>query len=453
MSNLTVHPAKLLQGTLTVPGDKSISHRALLVSALIKGTYRISALLESEDVRRTLEAMQALGVSIRKEGGAFIVEGRGEKGLTPPHAPLEMGNSGTTARLLLGLLAGGPRAWRQAGSPFSATLRGDASLSRRPMQRVVDPLEKMGAAIEGKEGDKNHLPLTVHGRQLRGIEYALPVPSSQVKSAILLAAMGAEGPTRLVEAVATRDHTEKILVYLGAKLIREKQQLTLQPAGPLTARDLDVPGDISSAAFFLTAAALVPGSEVTVRGVGLNATRTGFLDILREMGAHVKVEGGEGSHHPSPLPRGEREDKGRWEPRGDVTVRSALLKAVSVEAQQIPQLIDELPLLMVAATQAKGVTRIEGAGELKVKETDRIQSMVAGLSALGARMHAEKETIVVEGPTRLRGTSVDACHDHRTAMALAVAGLLARGTTTVQGSEWMDISYPGFAKQLEALAR
>ncbi len=367
--------------------------------------------------------MEELGVPIRDEGGAVLVEGRGPEALRAPSRPLEMGNSGTTARLLLGILA---------GRPIQATLIGDESLSKRPMRRVTEPLERMGASFEGAD----HLPLTVRGGALRGIRYSLPVASAQVKSAVLLAGLSADGPTTVVEPVPTRDHTERMLRHLGARVRTAGTEVTVEPGARLQARELDIPGDISSAAFFLAAAAIVPGSSVTVRGVGLNPARTGFLDILRAMGAQVAV---------TPAP-----DSG-WEPRGDVTMVHGPLRSVTLEPSAVPGVIDELPILMVAATQAAGVSRMKGLDELRVKETDRIQSMVQGLTAMGARIRAEGDSVFVEGPARLRGARVSSFADHRTAMALAVAGLTAEGETSVEGSEWVGISFPEFAQLLERL--
>lgn len=408
-----------------LPGDKSVSHRAILLGALCCGPVRITHLLKSDDVGRSRKAMEDLGVSIRDDGEAILVEGRGPEALRRPSQPLDMGNSGTTTRLLLGILA---------GRPFEATLTGDESLSKRPMRRVTEPLEKMGASFEG--GD--HLPLTVRGGALKGIRYRVPVASAQVKSALLLAGLSAAGPTTVAEPVPTRDHTERMLRFLGARLRAAGTEVTLEPGARLEGRDLDVPGDISSAAFFLVAAAVVPGSTVTARGVGLNPARTGFLDLLRKMGAVVTV---------TPAP-----DDG-WEPRGDVTVSHRPLRAVRVEPALVPGVIDEIPILMVAATQAEGLSRMEGLEELRVKETDRIQSMVQGLSAMGAKIRADGNDVFIEGPARLRGARVSACTDHRTAMALAVAGLAAQGETSVEGSEWVSISFPEFGEALERLRR
>ena len=400
------------------------------MGALVEGTFRIRNVVESQDVKRTLAALQALGVSIRKEAGGLQVEGRAKKGLQGPAEPLEMGNSGTTTRLLMGLLA---------GHPFPATFQGDASLSKRPMRRVVEPLEKMGASIRSPQGQKDHLPLTIRGGNLKGIRYTPPVPSAQVKSALLLAGLHAEGPTIVEEPIPTRDHTERMLAYLGADLVVEASRVKLEPGGSLRAKDFDIPGDFSSAAFFLVAAAIVPNSNVTAEGVGLNPTRTKLLDLLERMGARVETV---------------KEPDDAWgEPRGNVTVRHAKLRAVHVPASQVPQLIDELPVFLVAATQAEGQTRIDGVQELRVKETDRIQSMVSGLTAMGADIRVEKESLVIQGSTPLQGgKSVDSFQDHRTAMALAVAGSGASGgTTIVRESEWIDISFPNFEACLAAI--
>ena len=440
MANLVVEPVRFLQGELLLPGDKSISHRAFLLGALARGPTRILHCLNAEDVGRSRRAIEALGVRVRADGEAWIVEGKGIEAFRAPAAPLDMGNSGTTARLLLGILA---------GCPHEVTLFGDASLSSRPMRRVVEPLQKMGAKIEIAD----HLPLIIRGGRLRGIRYEMPVPSAQVKSALLLAGLHADGPTTVVEPVPTRDHTERMLRYMGAKIEshpRESEDQipafagmthTLYPGSKLIGREIEVPGDFSSAAFFLAAAAIVPGSSVTVRRTGLNPTRTGLLEILKRMGALVVIASAESAKQSS------------WEPIGDITVSYAPLRAVEIEPALIPGVIDELPILMVAASQAEGVSRLEGVGELRVKETDRIRSMMTGLSAMGAAIRSEGDTVVVEGPRRLKGAAVESFGDHRTAMSLAVAALTAQGTTTVRDSEWVSISFPDFERQMETIRR
>jgi 3-phosphoshikimate 1-carboxyvinyltransferase len=424
---LVIHPAQSLKGCLTIPGDKSISHRAFLLAALCHGESVLYGVLEADDVHRTQKALEALGVRVYKKDPAWYVSGVGLRGLQAPKGPLDMGNSGTTTRLLLGILA---------GCPFRTTLVGDASLSRRPMGRVTEPLKEMGARFDGPYGT-DRLPLTVEGGALKGIRYTLPVPSAQVKSALLLAGLSAEGTTTVVEPIPTRDHTERLLHHLGARIVREGQAISLTPGQILTPKPLHIPGDFSSAAFFLVAASLVPGSHLVIQGVGLNPTRTGLLEVLKRMGARIQIHWDETA--------------GEWEPKGDLEIFHAPLIATQIEPEEVPSLIDEIPILMVAATQAEGRTILRGLSELRVKETDRIVSMVKGLSALGARIHAQKDEVVIEGPTRLKGACVDSFKDHRTAMALAVAGLVADGTTTVQDSEWISISFPEFSSCLERL--
>jgi 3-phosphoshikimate 1-carboxyvinyltransferase len=432
MADLIVEPARSLQGEILVPGDKSVSHRAFLLGALARGPSRILHCLASDDVGRSRRAVEALGVLVRRDGEAWIIEGKGIEAFRAPGEALEMGNSGTTTRLLLGILA---------GCPLEVTLTGDASLSSRPMRRVIEPLQKMGA----KFTPELHLPLTIRGGRLKGIRHTPAVPSAQVKSALLLAGLSAEGTTTVVEPVPTRDHTERMLACLGAEVARKGQEVTVTPGKKLHGREMEVPGDFSSAAFFLVAAAILPGSNLTLRRVGLNPTRTGLLELLKRMGAKISV-----------IARSEATKQSRFdelEPVGDVTISYAPLKAVTVEPALIPNLIDELPILMVAATQAEGVSRMEGIGELRVKETDRIRSMVAGLSALGAGIRSEGDCVSVEGPRRLKGAAVDSFTDHRTAMALAVAALAAEGKTTVRGSEWISISFPDFWETLERIRR
>lgn len=438
MESLTVSPAARLRGTLDVPGDKSISHRALLFGGIASGPTRITRMLDAEDCRATQRALAALGVPIRWTGDEVVVDGRGLRGLTPPAQPLDCGNSGTTMRLLLGLLA---------GQPFAATLTGDASLSRRPMARVTHVLRAMGARYDGRE-DANFAPLTVRGGPLHGITYEMPVPSAQAKSAILLAGLYADGHTVVKEPIPTRDHTERMLLAMGAgtalSIIGDPSDgRTITLRGPstssgqaLTGQTFHIPGDFSSAAFWLVAAALRPGSSVMVRDVGLNPTRTAALDVLRAMGALVTV----------------RETEDAWEPRGDVTVEHAPLHGTTIERAMIPRLIDELPILMIAAAAAEGRTVIEGAGELRVKETDRIQSMVTGLKALGGRASVEAETVVIEGPTRFRGGRIPSYGDHRTAMAFAIAALAANGPIVIEDTACIRTSYPAFPETLQALA-
>ena len=449
-----------LSGTLTVPGDKSISHRAVMCAALAQGTTRIEGFLAAEDCRRTIRAFQAWGVPMTEEPGApacpagaagrqaVAVEGRGTRGLAPAAAPIDAGNSGTTMRLLAGMAA---------GQSFATELTGDASLQARPMRRIVEPLERMGARIAGRElpGRPAEIfpPLLIHGQPLRPLTYTLPVASAQVKSAILLAALYAPGATVITEPQASRDHTERMLRLFGVEVRARDNTVTLHADGsPLRSPGrLVVPGDLSSAAFWLVACSIIPTSALTLEGVGLNPTRTGVLDILRYMGAAVSM----------------KRTQDAWEPRGTLLVKAAELRATVIKETLIPRTIDELPILMVAATQAKGITELHGIEELRVKETDRVHSMVEGLSRMGAKIGVRraselpagaplrgtpsKDAIVIEGPSALHGAVVDSFGDHRTAMSLVIAGLVARGTTQVRGVGMIPTSYPGFFDDLRRL--
>lgn len=420
MTDARIEPFGRARGRHRVPGDKSISHRALILNALAGGEARVSGLAPGRDVASTAAALRALGHSVRPAGDDAVRVAGGA--VWRAAAPVDCGNSGTTARLLLGALA--PRA---AGA---VTLTGDDSLCRRPMARVVDPLRVMGAAIEGDD----RLPLAVAGRPLRGAAHRLPVASAQVKSAILLAGLAADGETTVEEPGASRDHTERMLTEMGADLRVEDRRVVLRP-GPLSPTDVDVPGDLSSAAFLLVRAAMVPGSDVVIEDVGLNPGRTGLLDVLAAMGADVHVE---------PSAAGP-------EPRGTVRVKGRELSGARVEGPRVPRMIDELPLVAVLATAARGETMVAGAAELKVKESDRIVAIARGLAALGADIETAPDGFRVTGPTRLRGAALDAAGDHRIGMALAVAASAAEGPSVLAGAEWIDVSWPGFLARLAAL--
>jgi len=412
-------------GVVRVPGDKSISHRGAILAALAEGVSHLRGFSPAGDCRATLTVLRSLGVSVDfdVDGDVVTMESRGAGGLAQPGMALDCGRSGTTMRLMAGVLA---------GTSFRSTLVGDEQLLRRPMARVAEPLRRMGAAVElSPEGTA---PVTIHGARLTGIEFELPVPSAQVKSAVLLAGLRALGPTVILEAIPSRDHTERLLEWLGGPIVRTPGRTTVR-AGELRPFDLDVPGDVSSAAPLLAAAALVPGSNLTVRGVGLNPTRTGFLRVMERMG--VEVETLPGEFDP--------------EPAGDLTVRPAPLRAVTIEAAEVPALIDELPLVGVLATQADGDTSVRGAAELRLKESDRIAGLMAGLRALGADAEELPDGFVVRGPVRLRGGVVDARSDHRLAMAFTVAGLVALDEVDVRGLEYLPDSFPGFAETLGAL--
>ena len=416
MSGIRLEPLGRIRARPRVPGDKSISHRALILNAIGRGPATVTGLAPGLDVRSTAAALRALGAGIEIEPDGTTARVSGAAGWGTSRT-IDCGNSGTTARLLLGVLA--PRA-RDA-----VTLDGDDSLLRRPMGRVTAPLTGMGAAIAAR-GEPSRLPLEVRGRPLIGRRHQLEVASAQVKSAILLAGLAAEGETVVEEPAASRDHTERMLAAMGARIETVGGRVRLEP-GPIGAIDVAVPGDLSSAAFFLGLAA-AGGGEARVEDVGLNPGRTGFLALLGRFGAEVEVE---------PVESGP-------EPRGAVTVRADGLTGIEVAAAEVPGSIDELPLLAVLATQAEGETRVTGASELRVKESDRIAAIVAGLSAMGAEIEPLADGFAVRGPTRLAGAALDARGDHRIGMALAVAASLARGSSTLWGAEWVDVSYPGF---------
>lgn len=440
--NLTIVPGRPLRGRVRVPGDKSISHRALLLGALAEGPTYVRGWLPAADCQATWRCVQALGVEVSRlsaseEGEAafpiasldLVVHGRGLRGLREPTDVLDCGGSGTTARLLSGILA---------GQPFLSVLTGNEQLRRRPMGRVAEPLRRMGATVLGRDGGRL-LPLVIQGGDLEGLDYILPVASAQVKSAVLLAGLYAQAPVTVQEPGPARDHTERMLLAMGAPLTKVGNVVSLAPRTPgLQPLDLTVPGDPSSAAFLLVAASLVPHSEVVIEGVGLNPTRTGLLDALQAMGAHIEVL--------------DQRDAG-GEPVGDLKVRTADgLRATEVAGPLIPRLIDELPILAVAATQATGVTVVRDAAELRVKETDRIATVAGELRKMGAQVEERPDGFAVYGPTRLRGAAVESHSDHRLAMALAVAGLLAEGETLVQGTECIADSFPGFEAVLARLS-
>lgn len=422
---LEVRPTKrALFGELRPPGDKSMSHRALILGALAHGESRITHLLESDDVQATAMALRQLGVSIEAGNGLHRIEGRGARGFTAPASPLDMGNSGTAMRLMSGILA---------AQPFSSVIEGDASLSRRPMRRIMEPLRRMGADIRGS--DQDTAPLHIAGRRLHGIDYESPVASAQVKSCVLLAGLLADGRTRVSEPVPSRDHTERMLALFGAPLDADGW---LQGGSVLNATRFEVPGDPSSAAFPLAAALLVPDSDVRLKGVGMNPTRAGLFDAVLAMGADLEIE---------------PEGSARHEPTGGLRVRHAgRLRAIEVGAAEVPAMVDEIPMLMALAATAEGTTRIRGAAELRVKESDRLAVMGAALQSLGVRVTLFEDGADIEGTDRLRGAlTLDSASDHRCAMSLAVLGLVCPGGLRVRGDRFIDTSYPGFAVDLQAL--
>ena len=429
-SPLTVVRATALNGRVRVPGDKSISHRALMFGALATGRTRVRGLLEAEDVINTAHAVTALGAPAAKSGDVWEITGRGAGGLSQPDGPLDFGNSGTGARLMLGLIA---------GHPIEVSMIGDASLSRRPMGRVLNPLRQMGLEVVD---NKDKLPLTVRGTdQLVPMEYVLPVPSAQVKSAVLLAGLHAMGETTVIEKEATRDHTERMLRYFGAEVRTEAgagvTRITVKGDAELEGRDVTVPGDPSSAAFLIAAAVVVPGSDVTVEGVLVNPTRTGFYTTLKEMGADVVF-------------LNPREEGG--EPIADIRARGSKLKGVTVPPERAPSMIDEYPVLAAIAASADGVTRMEGLAELKVKESDRLAATATGLIANGVDARVEGDALIVRGGATVKGGGTVATHlDHRIAMAFLTLGLTSDRPVTVDDARVIATSFPEFRGLMERL--
>jgi len=424
---VTIAPARRLRGRLRVPGDKSISHRYAMLAALADGVSVLTHFAPGADCRSTLACLRRLGVDV-KEGpaGTVTVMGRGSQRLSSPAAALDAGNSGTTLRLLSGILA---------GQPFSTTIGGDASLSRRPMRRIIEPLERMGAGVESTGGRP---PLTIHGTALHAIAHQPEVPSAQIKSAVLLAGLHADGTTSVVEPAATRDHTERALVAFAGTVHIDRLTVSVPGGQRLIGRPLSVPGDFSSAAFWLVAAAALPGSRVEIEDVGLNPTRTALLDVLRRFGARVTVE-----------PAADRDDAG-GEPRGLVTVESDRIGAIEIAPDEVPGLIDELPAIAALAAHG-GMVTVRGAAELRVKESDRIAALVAGFRAIGLDGDEQPDGFTIRGSSAPRGGVADARGDHRMAMAFAIAALAATQPSTIDGADAVAISYPDFFETLDRL--
>jgi 3-phosphoshikimate 1-carboxyvinyltransferase len=428
-TRIRIRPGGVLAGTVAVPSDKSLSHRALILGALADGTSHIRNFLPAGDTLATLGCIQALGAYVEQpDMFNLMIYGRRLHGLEAPHAPLNCVNAGTGMRLLAGVLA---------GQAFPSVLDGSDQLRRRPMDRITQPLRQMGANIE----DDGHAPLHIRPARLHGFTYELPVASAQVKSCLLLAGLYADAPTTLIEPGPARDHTERMLRAMGADLVVDGSRITLTPGKSLRPLDLTIPGDISSAAFVLVAALLAADGDLRIEGMGINPTRTGILDILAQMGAEIEQDN-------------LREEAG--EPVADLIVRrpalhGPVLRGAEIGGQVIVRAIDEFPALMVAATQAKGQTVVRDAAELRVKETDRIAVMAAELRKLGADIEEHPDGFRVEGPQRLRGAVVDGHDDHRVAMALAVAGLVAEGETVVEDAACVADSFPGFVETLQAL--
>ena len=417
---------KPLSGTIAVPGDKSISHRAIIFAALAEGKTTITNFLESEDCLRTIAAFQAMGVHIQRSGTTVFVESGGLEALQEPETPIYFGNSGTTARLMIGLLA---------GLPFFTVVHGDSSLSKRPMNRVVEPLRQMGANIDGRDKG-NLLPLAIRGSKLKAIDYQLPVKSAQVKSALLLAGLISEGEMKITEKALTRDHTENMLQAFGADILTNQKQITIKAKQALQPVDVHVPGDISSAAFFLAAGAVVPHSSIVLEQVGINFSRSGILEVLEAMGANVIID---------------QVSEKAGEQFGRLTINHAALQGTIIEGDIIPRLIDEIPVIALLATQAKGETIIRDAAELRVKETDRIAAVADVLTTLGAHITTLEDGMIIQGSTTLHGGKVSSYHDHRIVMMAAVAGLIATEEVIIDDISSTAISYPNFFQDLASI--
>jgi 3-phosphoshikimate 1-carboxyvinyltransferase len=423
-----VEPATALRGHIAVPGDKSVSHRAVLLGAIGDGEALVRGFGRSGDTESTIAAVRALGVAVHDDDvDRLRIEGAGLRGLREPSGPIDCGNSGTTLRLLAGILAG------QHGR---FELSGDESLSRRPVDRIAEPLAQMGAHVESNEG---HPPLVLEGGELRGIRYELPVASAQVKSCVLLAGLYANGRTTVVEPLPTRDHTELMLAAAGVRVRRQQRRISVGPAESLRLGEVVVPGDFSAAAPFIVAATLLPGSELTIHDVGLNPRRTGLLDVLARMGARITAF---------------HRHRSSGEPVGDLEIRSAELVATTVRAEEVPLLVDELPLFALGAACAHGESRVEGARELRVKETDRIETVTDALRALGVRIAPTEDGFTVRGvPARPRGGRIHSHGDHRIAMLGAVAGLVSRQGVELEDVQAVAVSFPGFFELLDSVTQ
>lgn len=417
-----------LVGDVTIPGDKSISHRAIMFGSLAKGTTKVTNFLLGEDCLSTIACFRKLGVQIEVSEDEVVVYGKGIEELKEAHEVLDVGNSGTTARLMMGILS---------GLPFHSVIIGDESIGKRPMKRVTKPLKMMGTSIDGRE-DATYTPISIRGGSLNSISYASPVSSAQVKSSILLAGLFAKGTTTVTEPEKSRDHTERMLKAFGCELEVDGNKVSINGNQELTATDVIVPGDISSAAFFLVAGSIVPNSEILLKNVGVNPTRTGILTVLERMGANITLED---------------EKVVNGEPIANIRVKSSNLKSTVIGGAEIPTCIDELPILALAAALADGETIIKDAEELRVKETDRIQTVVTELTNLGVSIEATKDGMIIQGNSSLIGANVNSHGDHRMGMMLSIAALLAKGDTIIENTECIAVSFPNFKEQLNDLIK
>ncbi|WLD91818.1 3-phosphoshikimate 1-carboxyvinyltransferase [Alkalihalobacillus sp. AL-G] len=427
MDRVTMHPYKKgLKGTLKMPGDKSITHRAIMLGAVANGKTTVKRYLNSADCNSTIRCVRQLGIHIEEQKDTLTIHGNGWTGLREAEDTLDVGNSGTTIRLLSGILA---------GSPIHTEITGDASIRRRPMGRVVQPLLKMGASITGKENGE-FAPLTIAGGNTKGITYESPVASAQVKSAILFCGLQSEGMTKVTEPYRSRDHSERILKSFGAAVMIDERTVRTNGRQNLQATSIEVPGDISSAAFFLGAGAITPGSQIKMKDVGLNPTRTGIIDILIRMDANISITNKRLFNN---------------EPVGDITIGYSSLQGIEIGGEMIPRLIDEIPMIALIATQASGVTYIKDAAELRMKETDRIETIASELQKLGIVIETTEDGMIIEGNQKVKGGSVSTNDDHRIGMMLAVASCIATDEVSIDGIPSLEVSYPGFLDDLDSL--
>ena len=424
---MDITKSRSLSGEIQIPGDKSISHRGIMLGALARGTTKITNFLQGADCLSTIRCFRQMGIEVENSCKEVLVHGKGLHGLSAPQQILDAGNSGTTVRLLSGILA---------AQNFPSTITGDASIQKRPMKRVMDPLTQMGACIES-QNQNGCAPLDIRGTRLKGIHYQSPVSSAQVKSCVLLAGLYADQKTSVTEPTVSRDHSERMLSYLGAEVTVQGTTVAIEPEPELNARDIQVPGDISSAAYFIAAGLLVPGSQILIKNVGINPTRSGILNVCRAMGADIQYL---------------NEKSGCWEPSADLLVTYSPLKGTVIEGDIIPTLIDELPIIAVMAAFAQGETIIRNAEELRVKESDRIQTVTDNLSAMGADITAAPDGMSIRGGQPLTGASIRTCKDHRIAMSFAVAGMAAKGVTSLDDAQCVAISYPQFFDDLQRLS-
>ncbi len=418
--NQIITPKKNIHATITVPGDKSISHRSIMFGALSKGITEIEGFLMGEDCLSTINCFQKLGINIEQYQNKILVHGKGLHGLTAPTEILDVGNSGTTLRLISGILS---------AQPFCSQLTGDSSIQKRPMNRIAVPLRNMGAVLKGNDDNKLFAPFTIEGRQLKGITYTLPVASAQVKSAILLAGIFAECETVVIEPQPTRDHTEIMLRYMGADIQKIGNEIHCKPAEQLYAKKIVVPADISSAAYFMVMACICENSEILLKNVGINQTRTGIIDALKAMGGNITIEN-------ETIINGEK--------IGNIRVKYSALHGTTIGGADIPRLIDEIPVIAVAACFAKGTTIIKDAQELKVKESNRIQTIITELKKFGADITETEDGMIINGVEHLKGCTVESHNDHRIALAMSIAGACALGETTIVDAECVNISFPNF---------